>query len=87
MWDLVSRPGIKTQSPALRAWSLSHWITREVPAASLCIKRLLYVGTDSVASGIILVFQKRNSKIREVESLARDHRPELSAAGDENARL
>ena len=33
------------------------------------------------------MFQKRNSKFREVESLARDHRPELSADGDENARL
>ena len=31
MWDLVPRPGIKPQPPALGIWSLSHWTTREVP--------------------------------------------------------
>ena len=31
MWDLVPRPGIEPGSPALGAWSLSHWTTREVP--------------------------------------------------------
>ena len=31
MWDQVPLPGIKTRSPALGAWSLSHWTTREVP--------------------------------------------------------
>ena len=31
MWDLVSQPGIKPRPPALGAWSLSHWTTREVP--------------------------------------------------------
>ena len=30
MWDLVPWPGIKLGHPALRAWSLSHWATREV---------------------------------------------------------
>ena len=30
MWDLVPRPGIKPGPPALGAWSLSHWTTREV---------------------------------------------------------
>ena len=32
MWDLVPWPGIEPGSPALGVWSLSHWITREVPA-------------------------------------------------------
>ena len=32
MWDLVPWPGIKPGPPALGAWSLSHWTTREVPA-------------------------------------------------------
>ena len=31
MWDLVPWPGIKLRTPALGAWSLSHWATREVP--------------------------------------------------------
>ena len=29
MWDLVPWSGIKPRSPALEAWRLSHWITRE----------------------------------------------------------
>ena len=28
--DLVPRPGIKSRSPALGVWCLSHWTTREV---------------------------------------------------------
>ena len=32
MWDLVPWPGIDPRPPALGARSLSHWITREVPA-------------------------------------------------------
>ena len=31
MWDLVPRPGIKPEPPALGMWSLSHWTIREVP--------------------------------------------------------
>ena len=31
MWYLVPWPGIKPGPPALVAWSLSHWTTREVP--------------------------------------------------------
>ena len=30
MWDLVPQPGIKPRPPALGAWSLSHWITRDM---------------------------------------------------------
>ena len=34
MWDLVPWPGIKPiKNPALRAWSLCHWTTREVPGS------------------------------------------------------
>ena len=32
-WDLVSWPGMEPGSPALRAWSLPHWTTREVPSS------------------------------------------------------
>ena len=35
MWDLVPRPRIKPRPPALGAWSLSHWTTREVPIICL----------------------------------------------------
>ena len=31
MLDLVPQSGIKPRPPALGAWSLSHWTTREVP--------------------------------------------------------
>ena len=30
MWDLVPCPGIEPRPPALGAWSLGHWSTREV---------------------------------------------------------
>ena len=30
---LIPRPGIDPAPPALQAWSLNHWITREVPRA------------------------------------------------------
>ena len=31
VWSLVPRPGIEPGPPALGAWSLTHWTTREVP--------------------------------------------------------
>ena len=31
MWDVVLWLGIEPRPPALGAWSLSHWTTREVP--------------------------------------------------------
>ena len=31
MWKLISWPGIRPRSPALGAWNLSYWTTREVP--------------------------------------------------------
>ena len=30
MWELSSPPGIKPVSPALKAWSLNYWTTKEV---------------------------------------------------------
>ena len=35
MWDLVPWPGIEPWPPALGAWNLSHWTTREVPTLLL----------------------------------------------------
>ena len=32
-WDLVPRAGIEPRPPALGAWSLNHWSTREVPGS------------------------------------------------------
>ena len=40
MWDLVPRPGIEPRSPALGAWSLGHWTTREVPLVSNFLKKI-----------------------------------------------
>ena len=38
LWDMGSSPLTRagTWAPAFRAWSLSHWITREVPRAFFC---------------------------------------------------
>ena len=30
IWNLVPCPGVEPRPPALGAWSLSHWTTREV---------------------------------------------------------
>ena len=35
MWNLVAWPGIEPGVPALRAQSLSHWMTREVPLSTV----------------------------------------------------
>ena len=40
MWDLVPWPQIEPRPPALGAWSLSHWMTREVPNLILVLKCL-----------------------------------------------
>ena len=38
MWNLVSLTGVEPWPPALGAWSLSHWTSREVPVASIFLK-------------------------------------------------
>ena len=38
MWDLVPWPGVEPRPPALGAWSLSHWSTREVPWKSFSMQ-------------------------------------------------
>ena len=54
MWDLVHQPGIESGPPALGAWSLSHWTTREVPETSL-FERLqqitfsLYLNNENIS--------------------------------------
>ena len=42
MWDPVPWPRIEHEPPALRAWSLSHWTTREVPTASSLSKLICH---------------------------------------------
>ena len=39
MWDLVSWLGIEPQPPALGAWNLSHWTTREYLSYFLKMKK------------------------------------------------
>ena len=41
MWDIVPWPGIKPESPALGAQSLSPWTTREVPGSLFLITNSL----------------------------------------------
>ena len=43
LWVLVSWPGIELESPALGAWGLSHWTTREVPPPHDLISYLWYI--------------------------------------------
>ena len=42
-WSLAPRSGIKTMPPALEAWSLNHWTTREVCYLCLNLKKLLTI--------------------------------------------
>ena len=39
MWDLVPWSGVEPGPPSLRAWSLSHWTTREVLSFSFLISK------------------------------------------------
>ena len=49
MQDLVPQPGIEPGSPALRAQSLTHWTTREVPPYSfLELSIITYFLPDTV---------------------------------------
>ena len=34
MWEIVPRPGIGPANPAVKAWILNHWTTREVHCRS-----------------------------------------------------
>ena len=54
MWDPVPQPGIKPRAPALRAWSLSHWTTREV--------HFSYIFNSSPSGKGWSVIQTRNVK-------------------------
>ena len=61
MWDLVPWPGIEPGPPALGAWSLSLWTTREVPTLKLFSgqSQLPYHFTCKYCSNLpILVFIK-----------------------------
>ena len=54
MWDLSPWPGIKPRPPALGAWGLSHWTTRDVPSqcnTSWCLSCGL---VDSLSSPIFM---------------------------------
>ena len=49
MWDLVPWPGIEPGSPALGAWSLSHWTTREVPLLGVCWQSVAFKCTTEIS--------------------------------------
>ena len=40
MWDFVSRPGMEPVPPALEAWNLNHWTTREIPTPTFLMECL-----------------------------------------------
>ena len=48
MWDLIPGPRIESVPPALEAWSLNHWIAREVPSPGLTSVSSLYLAEDSI---------------------------------------
>ena len=70
MWDLVPWPGIEPKPPALGAWSLSPWTTREVPlwaflSAIVRSDWLTYIQTRHLVSPPLLCFFNW-SKLREI---------------------
>ena len=42
-WDLVPWPGIEPGPPELGVWSLSHWMTREVPPPLFFYKTIITI--------------------------------------------
>ena len=53
----LGSPGIEPGSPALRAWSLSHWTTREVPNQCFVNNQLWreYMSLEFQASALLLI--------------------------------
>ena len=58
-WDLVHWPGIEPEPPALEAWSLNHWITREVPVINVCVYIYIY-STEKLKWKVELVLFRGN---------------------------
>ena len=53
----LGSPGIEPRSPALRAWSLSHWTTREVPVQCFVNNQLWreYMSHEFQASALLFI--------------------------------
>ena len=53
----LGSPGIEPRSPALRAWSLSHWTTREVPIQCFVNDQLWreYMSLEFQASALLFI--------------------------------
>ena len=51
-WNLVSWPGIEPGPPALGAWSLNHWTTREAPWKSFNMYMLF---SNSLSSRVFFI--------------------------------
>ena len=68
MWDLVPQPGIKPRPPALGAWSLSHWTTREVQtfnfvaAVDVPWSSFIMVGVNGILISVSLQFSSNLEK-------------------------
>ena len=58
MWDLVPPPGIDPGAPALGAWSLRHWTTREISALLLfsLVVSYLQLFTSSMFFTVDIIF-------------------------------
>ena len=65
-WDLVSPPGIKPGPPALRAPSLSHWNTRDVPILAFEFA-LLFISLDLIVTLLVYyvlsIFRKQKLRV------------------------
>ena len=55
---LVPRAGTEPVPPAVEAWSLNHWTTREAPGEGLCIRELSKT-ILKLAGGILLLTTER----------------------------
>ena len=59
---LVSQPGIKPMPPAVEAWSLNHWTTREAPQIRV-FRLILRDQMEAISPQAVTVFQKRGNTL------------------------
>ena len=46
---LVPQPGMESEGPALEAWSLNHWTTRDVPTSPFFFKGNFLYSIDKMS--------------------------------------
>ena len=62
MWDLVPKPGIEPETPALEGHNLNHWTTRDIPDTKEAIPKSSLSVHCSGKNGKLPLGEKGNSK-------------------------